>query len=202
MLSKKSTYVTRFFAHFSTLSIVLFVSACGVATNESSLNIGTGQIIIEFPASLDRQLSESTEVIAKISVDGGSKTELSIDRNKMLLTGKIDKVSKGDHDLKVFYYYRNTQSGVETLIATTDIHINVGDRQIVALDSHNIVYLDDDRDGVTNLAEIQLGTDLNDPQSTPPAHGSHASQNYAIKDNIISSTIVVGTTSSTNYTIK
>ncbi|MDH5547428.1 MAG: hypothetical protein OEZ43_17735 [Gammaproteobacteria bacterium] len=58
-----------------------FMSGCGVSTvGQSTVNIGNGQIVIEFPESLDRQLSESTDVVAKISVDDGKQPELSIDR--------------------------------------------------------------------------------------------------------------------------
>lgn len=193
-------HTKRLYLTLTALLTIAMLSACGGGTGTSQLNVGTGQLVIDFPASLSKHLTDEMELKAKISVDSGTPVDLVVDRQAKTVTGTIKGVEKGDHVLLVEYII--VENGAEISIATGTINISVGDFEILALVFHDFIYIDGDGDGITNIAELEFGTDLADATSKPESHGIHGSTNYAVLDKPINSSIVVGTTSSANYSIQ
>lgn len=188
----------RFTVVFLIIVFVVLLAACGSGSSNGQLNIGTGDLVIEYPASLSKYVKEDTVLTARISVDRGEPVYLTVDKRAKKVTGSIDNLSDGDHMLMVEYLIE--QDGELVSIATGMIHITVGDFEIIALLYRDFIYTDSDNDGVTNIAELAFGTNLLDPSSRPDAHGIHASESYSTNDQPINRSVVVGIASSKSYT--
>jgi len=182
------------------LAMAIVLTACGGGTNTSQLNIGTGQLTILFPASLNKHLTDGMEIKANLTVDDTDVYALNVIPQQKLVTGTINSISKGRHTLVVEYL--TTEQGVEVSIARGTILIDVGDRELLNIDYHDFVYSDDDSDGITNIAELEMGTNYLDILSVPPSHGLHGSGIYAIKDKMIGDSAVIGTVTSAKYNMK
>jgi len=200
MKTRITQHANRLYLALTALLTVALLSACGGGTGSSQLNVGTGKLVIDFPVSLSKHLTDEMELKAKISVDNGTPIDLVVDRQAKTVTGTIKGVEKGDHVLLVEYII--VENGAEISIATGTINITVGDFEILALVFHDFIYKDDDHDGITNIAELEFGTDWANATSKPESHGIHGSENYAVLDKPINESIVIGTTTSTNYSIQ
>ena len=200
MLTKTTPLVKKL--SFILLPMFLFsvITACGGGANSSQLNVGTGQLIVEFPVSLTKHLTENMEIKAQLTVDGTDVYSLQVDRESESVTGTIQNISNGEHTLVVEYII--FEQGVDISIAKGTILINVGDREIIAITYNKFIYNDDDGDGITNIAELEMGTNYLDIASVPPSHGLHGSSLYAIKDKTIGDNAVIGTVNSPKYNIR
>ncbi len=182
------------------LLISIWLAACGGGGTSSQLNIGTGDLSLKFPVSLSKHLTDAMELSASLIVDGGKEIPLTVDRKNETLRGNISGLSKGRHELTVVY--RVVYNATQVVVARGTIDIDVGDFEVQTLAYNAFIYLDDDHDGVTNIAEMEFGTDVLDPGSKPASHGLHGSQNYAVIDKPLNYSVVVGPTNSTNYEIQ
>lgn len=187
--------------HLAVLLVLLtLLTACGGGVDKSRLNIGSGDLVIEFPYSLERHLTESMQVLAVLTLDDNKTYNLNVNIAEKYVSGNIDDISKGPHTLAIEYF--TVENVGQFSIATEKIRINVGDIEILSSSFDEFVYSDDDKDGVTNIAELQLGTDPLDANSKPAAHGVHASNNYHVDDQIINTSTVIGKSQSANYEIR
>jgi len=192
-------YATRIFGQkcLPVLVLLIILTACGGGASKSQLNIGSGELLIEFPYSLERHLTDEMEVKAVLTLDGNNTYALNVDRTTKNVTGSIDGISKGNHTLVVEYF--TIQDGLEYSIVKGSIDIDIGDIEIISLTYSDLIYSDDDNDGTTNIAELELGTNPFNSKSLPSSHGAHGSTNYGFKDIPLTDSIIIGTSVSVNY---
>ncbi|MDH5547889.1 MAG: hypothetical protein OEZ43_20110 [Gammaproteobacteria bacterium] len=182
------------------LGVMIVLSACGGGTSTSQLNVGSGQLLILFPASLSKHVTDGMVIKANLTVDNRDVYALNVFPQQKLVTGKINSISRGRHTLVVEYLI--VEQGVDVSIARGTILIDVGDRELLDIDYQAFIYSDDDADGITNIAELEMGTNYLDTLSVPASHGLHGSSLYAIKDKMIGDNAVLGTVASPKYNMK
>jgi len=148
-----------------------FLAAVGCSSDDSSVttvNSRAQDSGISLPVAINTSaLPANGALHAYISIDGGSRHELTIDLGSQSINGSIPGVSLGNHQFVievVFLYDNNT----ETMLgrASTSINVGTGNNNLTISSSDYVTTFDDDGDGVDNLAELNAGTDPNNPADT------------------------------------
>jgi len=193
-------YFTHILRRLIVMTACLSLISCGVGSRpDNHLDIGSGELKIEFPPSLNKHVSESMLLKATISVDGRDTSALVVDRVTRSVKGRIKDITNGEHYLVVEFFI--VDQGNDVSIAKGGIQINVDGAQVLEIQFEAFVYLDGDKDGITNIAEIGIGTNYSDPNSKPDADNVHASENYFMLDNSMSESVSYGNAKSDNYEI-
>ncbi len=195
---ENSTTKTEGQKYFFALVLVTLV-ACGSGSKDSQILIGPGKLNIEYPQIITDYLQQNTNIEATLTIDGRSHP-LDVDRSNKYLSGNIPHVKNGKQTLIVDFYLAN--NAMEYRVASRAINVEISDLGIVAVDAGQLVFSDDDHDGITNLGELQRGTDPTDASSFPQLFGQRLSENYRIEVNPIDKTPAAGAIQSANYKIQ
>jgi hypothetical protein len=191
---------TRFSSRwFLSVALALFVVGCG-SGSPSSTPTTTGPSGEDFSTAIPLLLQShtvagSTNVLsATVSVDGGAPTALAVNLTTKTVSGQIDQLSAGTHTFVITY----TVNGVNVATASGSADIVAGATRPVAFGVPR--YFDEDNDGFTNLAEIEIGTNPRSATSRPASEIPRFSQKYVLSD-VAGGVLVGGSSSSASYTL-
>jgi len=154
---------------FTSLFLVLTTTGCG-GGSESNPPPAEPQTTssMQLPVGINAStLPVNGALHAYISVDGGSRQELSVDLGAQTVSGSLNGISPGNHIFiieVVFIYNDNT----EVMLGSANISMDVstGNNSLAVTSGDYDTTFDDDGDGVSNLAEMNTGTDPNNPADT------------------------------------
>ena len=178
-------------------ALLFLLAACGqeVSTQQGAMVSETGK---NFSAPLPIRLLKvfNGTLSAEVAVDGGVPILLTIDPGGTAVSGRIDNLSPGNHVFVIKYFIAGHGNKVMIATATTNATITAEAVTAVAFSLNGMIYPDDDHDGFTNLAEVEVGTDPNNAADHPPGEWLRNSANYALNSVIgISSVVGEGNTS-------
>ena len=170
------------------------------------------------PTTLQRHLITGGKLYADLTIVYNKTGKVVVDKKQLdivgnTVTGKIDKLTADASYSYTFTidYYITRDNGTKVKIATGStkhfVEATPSDKpRKVKIDTIN--YFDDDKDGFTNLAELELGTYTNpgEPGIRPNAELPRSSTNYILSDTMginptEGKTTVVGESKSANYTL-
>lgn len=146
---------------------------------------------------------------AYLTLNGGKRTELTVDPVDNTSSGSVANVKAGTYQLQLVYYKIISLEEVILATFTQTISVSAGKTTHVAVTSDQLNRnIDTDGDGYTNLAEVLLGSDPLIKTSTPGvplgfavAHGSFGisttSSSYSVSS--IAGEALIGSNTSTNY---
>ena len=192
--------------------ILLFAIGCGSNTNKQTSETtpadtdaqSAENLSVPLPPTLQRHLITDTKLTAQLIIDNDTTkpTDLTVNTTNKTITGNIDKVKDGPHTFEIIYYIDDVKVAS---VKTTEV-VAAGTNNVITFLQANISYFDDDRDGFTNLAELEMGTKYDDASSKRVAELPRSSTNYILSDTMGISpsdgkTTVVGQSKSSNYTI-
>lgn len=144
------------------------VMACSqTPTNNSSGIIDSeGGLSTPLPASISA-LYNCSDLSAELVVDGSTIVPLTINADCTAVSGTIAELTAGPHTFIINYYLPDA-NGVRLLIASTGettVEIVAGEDIPINFDSSSLTFPDNDEDGISNLDELDGGTD---PQTSAP----------------------------------
>lgn len=165
------------------------------------------------PLALSRHLVTGDKLSAKLIIDKGTGTEktvtLTVDSAGNKISGTVDNLKAGTHTFDIVYYIDSGGTLVEVAAATQRVPVAAGPKTSptpVTFAASDLRYTDSDGDGLTNLAELEIGTKYNDAADRPKTELLRSSQNYVLSDTMgvnptEGKTTVVGESKSANYTL-
>lgn len=159
----------------------LILAACGEGVDPQSNTLPTGSdegagngFSVPLPARLQKIVNGT--LTAEVVLDGGAPIPLAVEANNV--TGQINDLSVGNHTFVINYFV----NGVLVATASTTGNITAGATTAIIFAANTIRYPDNDGDGFTNLAEVEIGTDPNNSADRPPAESPRHSTNYILAD--------------------
>lgn len=165
-------------------------------------------IALPLPSALERLVVEDPQNLSvSVSIDGTPvASSLEVDQTNRTFSLSLSDLTPGSRTLEVVFSYKD----VEVVRVRQDVTVEAGKTTQIQLTGADYQYIDTDGDGFTNLAELALGTtgnEWNDPSARPPTETIRHSQNYVLKDTagivpLQGDTLVVGTATSSNYTLR
>ncbi len=199
----------------SVLCIVVILTSCGdinspLSGNDTVSNDGKS-LTIDFTTPKFLSSPEIKTLQAHVTIDGGPPHTLDVDSSTNQVSGTIDAVPSGTHELVLTYFVSTSCGDVILSTYSTQIEVSPGEITTVEIKETDINRnIDDDHDGYTNLAEYRIGTCALSASDVPYGESPHvvssngttdsvSSDNFKIK--IIVGSAIAGTTSSTNYRV-
>ena len=165
------------------------------------------------PLALSRHLVTGDKLSAKLIIDKGTSTEktvtLKVESASNKISGTVDDLTAGTHTFDIVYYIDSGGTLVEVATARQSVPVAAGPKTSptpVTFAASDLRYTDSDGDGLTNLAELEIGTKFNDAADRPKTELLRSSQNYVLSDTMginptEGKTTVVGGSKSANYTL-
>jgi len=216
-------YLRYKFIRYNLLNILLGVLiiftaiGCGSSATQQQTSEGTGTDTKEIanfsaplPTELARHLVTGSVLSAQVIIDKGSASQKIIDLNVDVagnkVSGTIGDLKAGTHSFDIVYYISSGGTKVEVASSTKNIVVAAGTTTPVTFAPSDLRYIDTDRDGFTNLTELESGTGWNDASLRPKAELPRSSSNYVLSDTMGVSptdgkTTVVGESKSADYTL-
>jgi hypothetical protein len=201
-MRSQCTFSSRLLLSLSVV-LALVIVGCGSGST-SNTPTTTGPSGEDFSTAIPLLLQSHTVagspnvLSATVSVDGGTPTTLSVNLTTRTVSGQIDQLSAGTHTFVITYTITRANVSVNVATATTSATIAAGATTPVAFGVPR--YFDDDTDGFTNLAEVEIGTNPNLASSRPASEIPRFSPKYVLSD-VAGGVLVGGSSSSTSYTL-
>lgn len=149
------------FRIFLTLALLISIVAC----SDDNKGVNTETVsVTEIPLDIQKftQTTPGT-LTAWITVDGGTRTQMTIDDAAGTASATITGLSRSSHDVLIEYEY--TISGVTYTMATAsntvDLSSGSGSLNFEGTDFDTASH-DADGDGISNADEVAAGTDPGD----------------------------------------
>ena len=194
---------------------LVFLFSC--SGNDSSSTASSGVVSHDGTNMSIRMYAPSA--IAALAIDGlhaeavvdGTVHSLKVDSVTNTVSGTIERVPVGEHNLQVNYFVTLSEKPVVLCRFSTTVVVKAGQETPVTIPDEALdKNFDEDKDGYTNLAEVRSGTNplsnLDFPGGGSPiviAGGgitqTTTSQNYTIKQ--IVGSAVAGSASSASYEV-
>ena len=145
-------------------TLKLIISACFIlvlsACSSDDDTAATTETVTEIPQFIQKlALTTDGSLVAWITIDGGTRTQLTID----LVAGTASKsitLSRSKHTVLIEFEFEFTD-GTDTITlatATKTVDLSAGDASLTFADADYKIDYDDDNDGDNNLTEIIAGT--------------------------------------------
>lgn len=195
--------------------MLISVIGCGSNTNQQTSEITPSDTDTKseenfsalLPDGLGRHLITDTKLTAQLIIDNDTTkpVDLVVNTTNKSVTGDIKNVKGGTHTFEIIYYITDdTGNKVQVASASTNAVVAAGTNTPITFPQSSIRYFDDDKDGFTNLAELEMGTKYDDASSKRVAELPRSSTNYILSDTMGISpsdgkTTVVGQSKSSNY---
>ncbi|MDH5231094.1 MAG: hypothetical protein OEZ58_08015 [Gammaproteobacteria bacterium] len=143
------------------LVLLLLLVACDKSSEDSTgiIELNTGRVLLPFPPTLDDYLSANSQLKAYLRIDDGPQLALQVDRLQRQVRGSTGALTPGVHVVSIEYFVQHPDIELAVRVASAQTDIEIIKNKNVAVDFDHYSYFDDDNDGITNIAELQLGWD-------------------------------------------
>ncbi|MCF6257475.1 MAG: hypothetical protein L3J98_12085 [Gammaproteobacteria bacterium] len=161
------------------LGLLLFsfiLTACGQSANPQQGVISDDKLSAPLPKAITALLVDDTSLIVDVVVNGDTDNPLrvknlavdTVDTTAGTFSGDVSGVPTGTSTLSLVYSIIDPTFGTIEVIRTADITVNVIANEDTPADfsSAEITYTDTDGDGISNLGELDAGTDPRTPNYT------------------------------------
>jgi len=194
------------------LAILIAIISFGCGSNSNTQSTekkpsdtqSAENLSVPLPPELGKYVITDKNLIAELLIDDKYIKNLDVNPTNKSVSGNIDKVKDGTHKFEIIYYIIDeSDNKIKVATASTNAIIAAGTKTTVGDDDDRFIfnYHDDDNDGFTNLAELDLKTNYNDWKSRPLAELPRHSDNYILSDTMGISPTVVGKSESNNYVL-
>ncbi len=151
--------MTKFLKLIISACFILLLSAC--SSNDDTDT--TAETVTEIPQFIQKLALITTdpdaELLAWITIDGGTRTQLTID----LVAGTASKsitLSRSAHTVLIEFEFTDSVETITLATATKTVDLSAGDANLTFEDAdYDIDSYDKDNDGINNVTEIIDGTD-------------------------------------------
>lgn len=144
----------RFIRLLISACLLAMVSACNQSTSTNPETTAVTRI----PASIQKlTLPPSGTLRAWITIDGGTRIEMTLDPDAGTATVTIDDLTLEPHDVLIEYEYTDAIGVITVATASTTADMSAGSLTISFADSDYTTDYDEDNDGLTNAQELSLG---------------------------------------------
>lgn len=144
------------------ISLVLINTLYACGSNDAT---GTSNATTEMPAELQKlTLSGGGTLSAYVSVDGGSRIEMTIDpAGAGSASASIPGLTLASHTVTITYEYTDTNGTIILATSTNTVDLSSGSGSLsFAAADYDFASHDSDGDGISNAAEIAAGSDPRD----------------------------------------
>lgn len=162
------------------LILLAFLPACSQESGSTADPSANNTITTSIPIGSLSNLCTEKGLTAEIIVDENEPIVLDIDCETERARGIIPDLSPGTHTFTINYYLDE----ILIVTASSTTEIVAGQEVTVAFEQDSFTFPDSDGDGITNLAEIESGTDPEVATSRPSIGGSRTTTNYVLADQI------------------
>ena len=134
---------------------ILVLSACSSSDDTAA----TTETVTEIPQFIQKLALTADDLVAWITIDDGTRTQLTID----LVAGTASRsitLSRSEHKVLIEFEFTGGVDPITLATATKTVDLSAGDASL-SFDGadYDIVSYDDDNDGLSNLYEIINGLD-------------------------------------------
>ncbi len=150
--------ITKFLKLIFSACFILVLSACSSSDDTDT----TAETVTDIPQFIQKLVLNTTDpnasLLAWITIDGGTRTQLTID----LVTNTASRsitLSRSKHTVLIEFEFTDGVDTITLATATKSIDLSDGyDSLTFEIPDYTTSY-DDDNDGLSNLSEIIDGTD-------------------------------------------
>src|SRR3989338_6745265 len=158
------------------ITVLIAISSFGCGSNSTTQSTekktadtqSAENLSVPLPPELERHLITDTKLTAQLIIDNDTTKpiDLTVNTTNKTVTGNIDKVKGGTHTFEIIYYITDDSGNkVKVASASTNAVVAAGTNTPISFPQSSIRYFDDDKDGFTNLAELEMGTKYDDASS-------------------------------------
>jgi len=145
-----------------TILLMLTLSGCSQTTRQDKISVSNDAISAPLPNALMALTLDETSLIVEVIVDNAAPrtcTNLSIDQTNNIFSCDIT-LPAGTYALILNYSVIDTTYGTVRVATTPDIEVNVIAGQTTPADfsTTTLIYDDNDNDGISNLDELDEGS--------------------------------------------
>ena len=152
--------------HNITKILKLIFSACFIlvlsACSSSDDTVTTTETVTEIPQFIQKLALDTTDpnasLLAWITIDGGTRTQLTID----LVAGTASRsitLSRSEHKVLIEFEFTGGVDPITLATATKTVDLSAGDASLTFDDADYTTNFDEDNDTFTNLIEVTNDSD-------------------------------------------
>jgi uncharacterized lipoprotein NlpE involved in copper resistance len=151
-----------------TIVLALTLSGCNENSNQDEVTASSDTLSAPLPNALNTLVIDETNLVVEVSVDGGvpqACTNLTVNQGNETFSCHIT-LSAGAHTLILFYSVIDATYGTVQVATTSGINVDVipGQTTPADLSTAMLTYDDFDGDGISNLDELDAGTNPGDDE--------------------------------------
>lgn len=149
--------------HNKTKTLKLILSACFLlalaACSSNDDTVATADTVTEIPRFIQSYaLIADGNLAAWITIDGGTRTQMTVDSAAGTVSTSISGLSRAAHTVLLEFEFTDGVATVTLATVTSTVDLSAGDATVSFADTDYDVDFDDDNDGTNNLTEIINGT--------------------------------------------
>jgi len=147
------------------LLMIFLLQACGNNHSTEQKNVSVTQI----PTAVQKLILPNGTLTAWVTVDGGSRTQMTIDSTAGTASATISGLTLATHTVLIEYEFTDTYGTILVASASKPVDLSSGSGSLNFSDADYNTSYDSDGDGITNVVELGAGTN---PFGHPPISSS------------------------------
>lgn len=167
---RKKMTQRKFRQHLGLLLFSLILTACSQGSDPQQNVISGDKLSAPFPKAITASLQNGATLIVEVIVNEDISKPLRVenlivDATSGTFSGDVSGLPTGLYTLSLVYSINDSVLGIVEVVKTSKINVDVVANQNTLADfsSADLVYTDTDGDTISNLAELEAGTDINIP---------------------------------------
>ena len=171
--------------NFGVVFLILSLLSCSDQSKEENQNGGLSNLTIPIPISITAKALSSGNLKAYVTCDVNQNERKPVDEinsNTGRVIATCAEIDLGEHSFRIEFEFESMKYGKTFVLATAQKSLNVvpGSNTLQFLNSEYKKDYDDDNDNLTNLDELNSGTDPTNPDTQVPDYLSITPPNNSI----------------------
>ena len=166
----KNTFWSKLCQCLGLLLFSLILTACGQSSAPQQGVIADDKLSVPFPKAITALLIDGTSLIVHVVVNGDTDNPVLVenpvvDTTEDTFSGNVPGFPTGTYTLLLVYSIDDLDQGTVEVVRTSEITVDVvaGEDTPADFSAADITYTDTDGDSISNLKELDDGTDINTP---------------------------------------